>query len=1253
MLPPTFKLFTQDFTVETWMKRSDSSRSGLDFEGSQLFAGSANGFSFGITHTGRLYLSHVGVVNFFSNTAISDTNWHHVAVTRGSGSLSFYVDGELNSSVGCQVNFDMNGPFAIGGLGTPFSGLSYGFWGSIDELAVYGRALTSSELATIAAAGPSGKCTPPTRFSDVHIINHSFEALTGTDSAHFDAEGRLLDSHYSAFNAASGNGFYSTDALPGWSGGGAAGTFNPPEALFPGGVPDGQNTAWINVEGQVSQTLSSRFEAGRIYHLSVDVGAPAGLQFPGYVIGLYANGQPVAEDRNSRTVPSGGFLTATLAATVSPASPAMGAPIEVRLGIPGSSPDQVDFDNVRLTVESPILENLALGSVVPSNAQPNADFTVSFTVENQGLEPATGVVLSTPLPAGFTLVTNTVSQGAAVGADGTLLTVLGTLPGGSIATVTLTGHGAVPADLVFHAEVTRDGADASVEDNQTDTTVSILGPCVAAPEGLVAWLRSDGNSADELQHTVTTDGSVRYVPGKIGQAFEFDGASEVAIEDSPEFNQSSFTIETWVYPTAVDGTVDIIANKETSYPNLLTDIQFEIGIKGPLNDAPSSIPVGNLAFFLSGVSGLPNNYGGWTDAKAAIPLNRWTHVALTVAPGTVTAYVNGTVALSVDGLSGSPVVNNWPLKIGSRSTIYVTQTRPQDRFNGRIDEFSVYARALSSAEIASIHQAGSSGKCAQTFPVVIVSQPAATTVMAGTPATFSVAATGSRPLTYQWQFNGTNILNATNVLLSLPAPRKADTGDYSVVVCNELGCTNSNAARLTVTPAPALVQAVRSTVKSGEVVTVPVQLVGNGDENAVSFSLRFDTRMLAFEELSPGIGATGAQLIANTSATGDGFVGVAIALPAGTSFPEGTNQLLNLTFRTVLTNALRLSTLTFGDSPTRREIVNAAANPVEVTWANGSLTINPADYEGDVGPRPDGDRRFSLADWVQAGRFVAGLDEASTASSEFQRADSAPLATGGNGLLTVSDWVQAGRFAFGLDVPRAASGPLAPVAPPTENGGIARQTASGRTIRLTGMDFVAGRTGEVAVVMNASGEENALAFSVHFDPAVLQFVDMVAGASEAPLTVNINSRQAADGRIGLAIALRADNRFPAGEAEVVRLRFVPTAEANGAAGFGFADSPVFREVASSTAETLASAWEISAIAVVPPALGVRRLPAENGETIELSWPAGIAGATLQGNLSNHAEGWKLVAGTITIRDGRFVIEIPAGEEQQFFRLLLP
>ena len=82
---------------------------------------------------------------------------------------------------------------------------------------------------------------------------------------------------------------------------------------------------------------------------------------------------------------------------------------------------------------------------------------------------------------------------------------------------------------------------------------------------------------------------------------------------------------------------------------------------------------------------------------------------------------------------------------------------------------------------------------------VITSQPVSQTVTLGQTATFSVAATGSGNLTYQWSENGSAISGATSSTYTTLATRTADNGAlFSVAVGDAFGTTPSNSASLTV-----------------------------------------------------------------------------------------------------------------------------------------------------------------------------------------------------------------------------------------------------------------------------------------------------------------------------------------------------------------------------------------------------------------------------------------------------------------------
>ena len=87
----------------------------------------------------------------------------------------------------------------------------------------------------------------------------------------------------------------------------------------------------------------------------------------------------------------------------------------------------------------------------------------------------------------------------------------------------------------------------------------------------------------------------------------------------------------------------------------------------------------------------------------------------------------------------------------------------------------------------------------------ITTQPAVQVVNAGQTATFSVVATGTAPLSYQWQKDVANISGATALSYTTPATAAADNGAaFRVVVSNSVGTATSNSATLTVNAAVAV-----------------------------------------------------------------------------------------------------------------------------------------------------------------------------------------------------------------------------------------------------------------------------------------------------------------------------------------------------------------------------------------------------------------------------------------------------------------
>ncbi len=132
---------------------------------------------------------------------------------------------------------------------------------------------------------------------------------------------------------------------------------------------------------------------------------------------------------------------------------------------------------------------------------------------------------------------------------------------------------------------------------------------------------------------------------------------------------------------------------------------------------------------------------------------------------------------------------------------------------------------------------------ADTIPSITV-PPASLAVSETGTATFSVTATGSVPLSYQWRKDGTNLSGATSPTLTLANVTAADEGNYDVVVSNHLGSATSASAALTIHPLPsvATVGTTRRVLLPGDNLTLAVTAAGSG---TLSYQWRHNGRPIA------------------------------------------------------------------------------------------------------------------------------------------------------------------------------------------------------------------------------------------------------------------------------------------------------------------------------------------------------------------------------------------------------------------------
>ena len=223
--------------------------------------------------------------------------------------------------------------------------------------------------------------------------------------------------------------------------------------------------------------------------------------------------------------------------------------------------------------------------------------------------------------------------------------------------------------------------------------------CLAPPSGLVAWW-----PLDETGGTTTADifngnpgtlvnGPV-YTTGKVANALSFDGVDGfVEGADSDNLKQSNLTLDLWVKPTT-SGTNFSLAGKFDNPTGLSGDE------RGYLIQLLSS---GRVRYGLR----TSNNFIIVLDSDPqTLPLNQFSHLALTYDGAFVKGYINGVEVVSTPA-TGTIIHNSLPLLVGARF-----QTAPTivQHFSGLIDEVEIFDRALSSAEILSIYNADSAGK---------------------------------------------------------------------------------------------------------------------------------------------------------------------------------------------------------------------------------------------------------------------------------------------------------------------------------------------------------------------------------------------------------------------------------------------------------------------------------------------------------------------------------------------------------------
>ena len=188
-----------------------------------------------------------------------------------------------------------------------------------------------------------------------------------------------------------------------------------------------------------------------------------------------------------------------------------------------------------------------------------------------------------------------------------------------------------------------------------------------------------------------------------------------------------------------------------------------------------------------------------TIAKLIVP----TTPVITQQPSNLTVGPGDTAQFSVQA-SGGALSYQWTknganISNATRSALTLSAVSQADVASYRVIITNLAGSVTSAIATLTVNE-----------PPVITSQPAGSTVVAGSLVTLSVTAIGATPLNYQWKKNNSPLSNGGNLsgvstpTLSLAAISSTDAGTYTVTITNQYGSVTSAPAILLVNVAPSI-----------------------------------------------------------------------------------------------------------------------------------------------------------------------------------------------------------------------------------------------------------------------------------------------------------------------------------------------------------------------------------------------------------------------------------------------------------------
>jgi hypothetical protein len=345
-----------------------------------------------------------------------------------------------------------------------------------------------------------------------------------------------------------------------------------------------------------------------------------------------------------------------------------------------------------------------------------------------------------------------------------------------------------------------------------------------------------------------------------------------------------------------------------------------------------------------------NLAGSVTSSNAALTVV--SAPTITAPPANVSVVAGAGASFTVTATGSAPLTYQW-LKNG---TPLANGGNVSGSTNATLNFSAVTTNDAASYSVAVSNSLGgiisSPATLTVSVPPAIVMPPASATVLAGSNVSFTVTASGTATLFYQWLKNGTTISGATNAILTLASISANDAASYSVIVSNLAGTATSSAAVLTVSTVPSIT-------------TPPVNVYGIPGSN-ISFSVTADgSAPLTYQWLKNGTPLSNAGNI--TGATNATLNLSAITTNDAASYTVAVSN----SFGGVISSA---ATLTVAVPPA---ILSSPANVTTQAGSNVSFTVTASGTA------------TLFYQWLKNGTAISGANSATLTLVNVSSADAA------------------------------------------------------------------------------------------------------------------------------------------------------------------------------------------------------------------------------------------------------------------------